>query len=204
MAPPTALPPRSVDRTTDYSRSPPPRPALRVARAALLYKTEKAMRLRVVFPPYSLRLRWTRLRITKAAGRQLRLRTVLREAEVRTRTGSSQRLDGWSLHTGGRCSTCRAPTPTSRTPEVRVPVPFGWSQMSTPRMRSSIGKVGTPRRSSQVPREDFDGPPPPSFKPLCPAKPSPSFLELPSTQWRPSPALPYSQTARIGKGKRHF
>ncbi|XP_077776085.1 TSSK6-activating co-chaperone protein isoform X3 [Podarcis muralis] len=151
MAPPTALPPRSVDRTTDYSRSPPPRPALRVARAALLYKTEKAMRLRVVFPPYSLRLRWTRLRITKAAGRQLRLRTVLREAEVRTRTGSSQRLDGWSLHTGGRCSTCRAPTPTSRTPEVRVPVPFGWSQMSTPRMRSSIGKVGTPRRSSQVP-----------------------------------------------------
>ncbi|XP_077776086.1 TSSK6-activating co-chaperone protein isoform X4 [Podarcis muralis] len=65
-------------------------------------------------------------------------------------------------------------------------------------------RKSTPRRSSQVPREDFDGPPPPSFKPLCPAKPSPSFLELPSTQWRPSPALPYSQTARIGKGKRHF
>uniref|UniRef100_A0A670JYA8 TSSK6 activating cochaperone n=1 Tax=Podarcis muralis TaxID=64176 RepID=A0A670JYA8_PODMU len=34
----------------------------------------------------------------------------------------------------------------------------------------------------------------PSFKPLCPAKPSPSFLELPSTQWRPSPGLPYTQT----------
>ncbi|CAI5797916.1 TSSK6-activating co-chaperone protein isoform X1 [Podarcis lilfordi] len=65
-------------------------------------------------------------------------------------------------------------------------------------------RKSTPRRSSQVPREDFDGPPPPSFKPLCPAKPSPSFLELPSTQWRPSPGLPYTQTARIGKGKRHF
>nr|XP_056709421.1 TSSK6-activating co-chaperone protein [Euleptes europaea] len=59
------------------------------------------------------------------------------------------------------------------------------------------------RRSSQVPRDEFEGPPA-SIKPLCPAKPSPSFLELPSTQWKPSPGLPYTQTARIGKGKRHF
>ncbi|KAF7238406.1 TSSK6-activating co-chaperone protein [Varanus komodoensis] len=57
---------------------------------------------------------------------------------------------------------------------------------------------------SCIRREDFDAPAPASFKPLCPAKPSPSFLELPSTQWRPSPGLPYSQAARIGKGKRHF
>ncbi|XP_034283111.1 TSSK6-activating co-chaperone protein isoform X1 [Pantherophis guttatus] len=60
------------------------------------------------------------------------------------------------------------------------------------------------RRSSQVPREDLDGPPATSFKPLCPAKPSPSFLELPSTQWRPNPLLPHSGASRTGKGKRHF
>ncbi|XP_077183116.1 TSSK6-activating co-chaperone protein isoform X4 [Paroedura picta] len=59
------------------------------------------------------------------------------------------------------------------------------------------------RRSSHVPRDEFEGPPA-SFKPLCPAKPSPSFLELPSTQWKPSPSLPYTQMARIGKGKRQF
>ncbi|XP_063002195.1 TSSK6-activating co-chaperone protein isoform X2 [Elgaria multicarinata webbii] len=53
-------------------------------------------------------------------------------------------------------------------------------------------------------REDFEAPSSPPFKPLCPAKPSPSFLELPSTQWRPSPGLSYTQAARIGKGKRHF
>ncbi|KAJ7307428.1 hypothetical protein JRQ81_009446 [Phrynocephalus forsythii] len=62
----------------------------------------------------------------------------------------------------------------------------------------------TPRRTSQVPREDTELLPPSAFKPLCPAKPSPSFLELPSTQRRPSPSAPYSQAARIGKGKRHF
>uniref|UniRef100_A0ACB8G8A2 Uncharacterized protein n=1 Tax=Sphaerodactylus townsendi TaxID=933632 RepID=A0ACB8G8A2_9SAUR len=59
------------------------------------------------------------------------------------------------------------------------------------------------RRSSQVPRGEFEGPLT-SIKGHCPAKPSPSFLELPSTQWKPSPGLPYTQTARIGKGKRHF
>ncbi|XP_042296141.1 TSSK6-activating co-chaperone protein isoform X5 [Sceloporus undulatus] len=53
-------------------------------------------------------------------------------------------------------------------------------------------------------REDADGPAPTSFKPLCPAKPSPSFLELPSSQWKPSQGLPYSQANRLGKGKRHF
>ncbi|XP_072840222.2 TSSK6-activating co-chaperone protein [Pogona vitticeps] len=62
----------------------------------------------------------------------------------------------------------------------------------------------TQRRSSQVPREESEVPAPSSFKPLCPAKPSPSFLELPSTQWRPCPGGPYSQAARRGKGKRHF
>ncbi|XP_015266322.1 PREDICTED: TSSK6-activating co-chaperone protein isoform X1 [Gekko japonicus] len=60
------------------------------------------------------------------------------------------------------------------------------------------------RRSSQVPPGDESEGPPASFKPLCPAKPSPSFLEIPATQWRPSPSLPYTQTARGGKGKRHF
>ncbi|XP_026577611.1 TSSK6-activating co-chaperone protein [Pseudonaja textilis] len=65
-------------------------------------------------------------------------------------------------------------------------------------------RKSTPRRSSQAPREDLDGPPATSFKPLCPAKPSPSFLELPSTQWRPNPVLPYPGAARTGKGKRHF
>ncbi|XP_054828956.1 TSSK6-activating co-chaperone protein [Eublepharis macularius] len=64
-------------------------------------------------------------------------------------------------------------------------------------------RKSTTRRSSQVPRDEFEGPPA-SFKPLYPAKPSPSFLELPSTQWRPSPGLTYTQTARIGKGKKHF
>ncbi|KAM6435015.1 TSSK6-activating co-chaperone protein [Liasis olivaceus] len=65
-------------------------------------------------------------------------------------------------------------------------------------------RKSTPRRSSQAPREDFEGPPATSFKPLCPAKLSPSFLELPSTQWRPSPVLPYTQATRTGKGRRHF
>ncbi|XP_053134546.1 TSSK6-activating co-chaperone protein isoform X2 [Hemicordylus capensis] len=64
-------------------------------------------------------------------------------------------------------------------------------------------RKSTMRRSTQVQREDIDGPPA-TFKPLCPAKPSPSFLELPSTHWRPSPGQPYTQTARTGKGKRHF
>ncbi|XP_060108975.1 TSSK6-activating co-chaperone protein [Heteronotia binoei] len=55
------------------------------------------------------------------------------------------------------------------------------------------------RRSSQVPRDESEGPPA-SFKPLCPAKPSPSFLELPASHWRPSLSFP----AKIGKGKKHF
>ncbi|XP_042296137.1 TSSK6-activating co-chaperone protein isoform X2 [Sceloporus undulatus] len=65
-------------------------------------------------------------------------------------------------------------------------------------------RKNVPRRSLHVPREDADGPAPTSFKPLCPAKPSPSFLELPSSQWKPSQGLPYSQANRLGKGKRHF
>ncbi|XP_070622790.1 TSSK6-activating co-chaperone protein isoform X2 [Erythrolamprus reginae] len=48
-------------------------------------------------------------------------------------------------------------------------------------------------------KKDLDGLPATSFKPLCPAKPSPSFLELPSPQWRPHPG-----PARTGKGKRYF
>ncbi|XP_032090324.1 TSSK6-activating co-chaperone protein isoform X2 [Thamnophis elegans] len=52
--------------------------------------------------------------------------------------------------------------------------------------------------------EDVDGPPAATFKPLCPAKPSPSFLELPSTQWRPNPVQPHPGAARTGRGRRHF
>ncbi|XP_039214426.1 TSSK6-activating co-chaperone protein isoform X2 [Crotalus tigris] len=61
-----------------------------------------------------------------------------------------------------------------------------------------------PQEEKQHRKKDLDGPPATSFKPLCPAKPSPSFLELPSTQWRPSPVLPHPQASRTGKGKRHF
>ncbi|XP_048684268.1 TSSK6-activating co-chaperone protein [Caretta caretta] len=62
----------------------------------------------------------------------------------------------------------------------------------------------TARRSTQSPREDnFEGPSS-SFKKLCPAKPSPSFLELPSSQRRPSPSLPCAQAARIWKGQKKF
>ncbi|XP_039368676.1 TSSK6-activating co-chaperone protein isoform X1 [Mauremys reevesii] len=59
----------------------------------------------------------------------------------------------------------------------------------------------TVRRSTQSPREDnFEGPSS-SFKKLCPAKPSPSFLELPSSQRRPSPGLPCAQASRKGQKK---
>ncbi|XP_050786640.1 TSSK6-activating co-chaperone protein isoform X5 [Gopherus flavomarginatus] len=50
-------------------------------------------------------------------------------------------------------------------------------------------------------REDnFEGPSS-SFKKLCPAKPSPSFLELPSSQRRPSPGLLCAQASRKGQKK---
>nr|XP_008122821.1 PREDICTED: TSSK6-activating co-chaperone protein isoform X2 [Anolis carolinensis] len=65
-------------------------------------------------------------------------------------------------------------------------------------------RKSTPRRPSQVTREDVDGSAGASFKPLCPAKPSPSFLELPSSPWRPSQGLSYAQAIRLGKGKKHF
>ncbi|XP_075763153.1 TSSK6-activating co-chaperone protein isoform X2 [Pelodiscus sinensis] len=53
-------------------------------------------------------------------------------------------------------------------------------------------------------REDnFQGPSS-SFKKLCPAKPSPSFLELPFSQRRPSPGFPYAQAAKLWKGQKQF
>nr|XP_032648047.1 TSSK6-activating co-chaperone protein isoform X2 [Chelonoidis abingdonii] len=50
-------------------------------------------------------------------------------------------------------------------------------------------------------REDNFKGPSSSFKKLCPAKPSPSFLELPSSQRRPSPGLPCAQASRKGQKK---
>ncbi|XP_074837412.1 TSSK6-activating co-chaperone protein [Carettochelys insculpta] len=51
--------------------------------------------------------------------------------------------------------------------------------------------------------DNFEGPSS-SLKKLCPAKPSPSFLELPSSQRRRSPGFPCAQAARLWKGQKQF
>ncbi|XP_058016569.1 TSSK6-activating co-chaperone protein isoform X2 [Ahaetulla prasina] len=97
----------------------------------------------------------------------------------------------------------RAPREEGRTP-AQVPAGCACAQGMSSSPVQMEPDLNPQEEKQHRKREDLDGPPATSFKPLCPAKPSPSFLELPSTQWRPNPVLPHPGTSRTGKGKRNF